>query len=250
MLVMVERTARHVLAQAAFLRYNFSLQMICPICKTEYRLGFAECSDCQVPLVEKLPEERDDDVPPAGVGAGNSVVLWEGKDTNTFAAIRIALNDAGIYHRELEAKSSLWGAASQAPFTIWIQKSDEEAARKVLADVCGERDSLAVSEAANSDGEAEEENTGQEIAVPDDDSATGPVPDDIPEDFDPQDATCEVWSGEDKQMADYIKMSLNENGIGCVVADDFGKQKVRVLPAAELRAKEIVRQVVEGVPPQ
>jgi len=31
--------------------------MFCPKCKTEYREGFTACSDCNLPLVDKLPEE-------------------------------------------------------------------------------------------------------------------------------------------------------------------------------------------------
>ncbi|MFB3904015.1 MAG: DUF2007 domain-containing protein [Acidobacteriota bacterium] len=32
--------------------------MICPNCKAEYREGYTICSDCEVPLVERLPEEE------------------------------------------------------------------------------------------------------------------------------------------------------------------------------------------------
>jgi len=32
--------------------------MFCPKCKAEYRSGFTVCADCDVPLVDKLPEER------------------------------------------------------------------------------------------------------------------------------------------------------------------------------------------------
>jgi len=31
--------------------------MYCPKCRTQYIENIKECSDCQVPLVEKLPEE-------------------------------------------------------------------------------------------------------------------------------------------------------------------------------------------------
>ena len=30
--------------------------MFCPQCRAEYREGFVECSDCHVPLVDRLPE--------------------------------------------------------------------------------------------------------------------------------------------------------------------------------------------------
>ena len=31
----------------------------CPECKSEYRPGFTRCSDCEVDLVERLPEEHE-----------------------------------------------------------------------------------------------------------------------------------------------------------------------------------------------
>jgi hypothetical protein len=34
--------------------------MFCPECRAEYRPGFAHCTDCNVPLVEHLPETRND----------------------------------------------------------------------------------------------------------------------------------------------------------------------------------------------
>ena len=33
--------------------------MFCPKCKAEYRSGFTVCADCDVPLVDKLPEEKE-----------------------------------------------------------------------------------------------------------------------------------------------------------------------------------------------
>jgi hypothetical protein len=32
--------------------------MYCPQCKAEYRVGFTQCSDCHVALVDHLPVER------------------------------------------------------------------------------------------------------------------------------------------------------------------------------------------------
>ena len=33
--------------------------MFCPQCRAEYRAGFFRCSDCDVPLVDRLPAEPD-----------------------------------------------------------------------------------------------------------------------------------------------------------------------------------------------
>ncbi len=37
--------------------------MFCPKCKAEYREGFTECADCQVPLVNELPSESPEPIP-------------------------------------------------------------------------------------------------------------------------------------------------------------------------------------------
>lgn len=52
-------------------------------------------------------------------------------------------------------------------------------------------------------------------------------------------------------MADYLKLCLSGVGIGCVVLEsDGGKLSALVLPGAEKRAKEIVREVVDSEPPE
>jgi hypothetical protein len=33
--------------------------MFCPKCKSEYRAGFTHCSDCNVPLVDRLPPQSE-----------------------------------------------------------------------------------------------------------------------------------------------------------------------------------------------
>lgn len=38
--------------------------MFCPVCKAEYREGFTRCSDCDVDLVDTLPEEPEEEIDP------------------------------------------------------------------------------------------------------------------------------------------------------------------------------------------
>ncbi|MDI6782624.1 MAG: hypothetical protein QME64_00835 [bacterium] len=37
----------------------------CPKCKAEYEVGVSKCSDCDIPLMVQLPEEKDEPVPEA-----------------------------------------------------------------------------------------------------------------------------------------------------------------------------------------
>src|SRR5262245_59570948 len=43
--------------EAGNLRCLKEIPMFCPVCRSEYRVGFTECAECKVPLVESLPTE-------------------------------------------------------------------------------------------------------------------------------------------------------------------------------------------------
>ena len=77
-----------------------------------------------------------------------------------------------------------------------------------------------------------------------------PAPDDIAVEMNPKGATSEVWSGDDKKMAETFKVCLREVGINSVLIADGGRQRVLVAPAAESRAKEIIREIIEQTPPE
>ena len=38
--------------------------MVCPACRSEYRVGFDQCADCSVPLLEELPAPPPPPPPP------------------------------------------------------------------------------------------------------------------------------------------------------------------------------------------
>ena len=63
--------------------------MYCPKCRAEYREGFAECADCQVALVAKLPPEPS----PEYV---DLVTVLETTDPAAFAVAESLLQSAGI----------------------------------------------------------------------------------------------------------------------------------------------------------
>ena len=77
-------------------------------------------------------------------------------------------------------------------------------------------------------------------------------------DWNPEDATAEIWSGADADVAAMIVASLRENQIDCrrdaaaAVAGDAAatakSQRIFVLPEDEARGKDIVREIVDGTP--
>ena len=73
-------------------------------------------------------------------------------------------------------------------------------------------------------------------------------------DLHPEDATCEVWSGDDAHTAQFLGDCLRGVGIACAPkscrAKEAKAQRALVLPDAETRAREIVHEVVEGAPPR
>ncbi len=250
--------------------------MFCPVCKAEYRPGFTRCSDCDVNLVESLSAQG-----PAGAEAeevqdsaalDSPKLLWSGIDGGAFARITAALEEADVPFNDEKPDLRLIYASMRHPLQIWIQRRDREAARRVLEEVLGtcadDETSSALDEAASGPGDsAREPVKGQTptgvILRPEEskdlsrnpsgqrwEEPAGAASDDLLEDFDPDEATVEVWSGDTEGMAQMLKDCLRENGIGCSVdGDPTDKQRLLARPENEARAREIVREVVEGVPP-
>jgi hypothetical protein len=244
--------------------------MFCPNCRTEYRPGFTQCADCRVDLVASLPTRQqaaDSDIPRNSEGLE---LLWSGVSEALTDQIDAALEAAHISHKITDKEFGLLPNLAQCAKFVWIDSRDRASSRAVLEKVLADSGALEQeSERYPPDGRRMNPfGLGRKTFPPsnphrdapfESDSLFGsdgrgessePVPDDIVEDFDEADATTEVWAGDDDQTADYLELSLNGVGIGCVVSDASGKLRVLVMPESEKRAKEIVREVVEGAPPQ
>jgi len=221
--------------------------MFCPVCKFEYRDGFTKCSDCGVDLVQHLPDDS------GGAGSSDLAVAWRGSDPSAFSAALAALQDAEILTQEIANHDQVaWGLAIPKPqYQILVRKMDLKAALEMVAPF-GERAAWANArdiwkgrtQSKELEGESSSELTD---AIG---SADTPAPDDIASEINPKDATSEVWAGDDRKMAETFKVCLREVGINCVLTADGSRQRVFVLPAAESRAKEIVREIVEQTPPK
>jgi hypothetical protein len=66
----------------------------------------------------------------------------------------------------------------------------------------------------------------------------------------PEDATVEVWSEDTLNQTSMIEACLTENEIRSRTdVSESGSKKIFVRPEDEARAREIVHEVVDGVPP-
>ena len=100
--------------------------MYCPQCRAEYREGFVECSDCRVPLVDRLPEANGQDLDvliqtgltnPIAVGLAESLLQEAGIPVFTMDQNANACQESGNFlgwwtvrvpgEREAEAREIL-----------------------------------------------------------------------------------------------------------------------------------------------
>ena len=64
------------------------------------------------------------------------------------------------------------------------------------------------------------------------------------------DPAATVWTGDSEPLADNLVACLREVGIASRKLSEAGHWSLLVRPEKELRAKEIVREVVEASPPE
>jgi hypothetical protein len=63
-------------------------------------------------------------------------------------------------------------------------------------------------------------------------------------------ATVEVWSGNDDRIAQFLTAAMQENEIPIHIENPGDETRIYVSAANDKRAREIVREVVEGAPPE
>lgn len=257
--------------------------MICPQCKAEYRQGFTSCADCHVLLLTQLPQrsaasadaeterepdtgaDRDDgyvntqqDAEPAEPGDPNRdpfCSFWKGTDLRVCTEICTVLDEAGIPHKTIRRQDYLFNLNNQSPYEVGVPASVYEKAELAIQDAFGTDaegapDAVYESEEARllpapvddsiepSDEHGKGRSTEQERVEANE--WLGPRY--------PEDATAEVWSGEDVGLREMIEMSLKENDVLARSEQEAGGTRLFVLPGDEARAKKIVREIVEGAP--
>lgn len=216
--------------------------MFCPQCKAEYRPGFTHCTDCDVDLVEALPITSETDAETKGLRIGWSGTppekVWSGNDEESCVAVCGSLMEADIPYRVLEQNRQDL-RSRERHFEIWVSTSDMQIAKEIA------------NEGAVDFDDSEEDQAIMELPARDDLPAEEVHGDWNPRDWYPEDATSEVWSGNPKKWGSQVEMSLRENRINYrVTMENDALKRVFVMPEDEARAREIVREIVEGAPPE
>ena len=223
--------------------------MFCPVCKYEFRRGFTHCNDCDVDLVDALPSAADvgHKLRTPADEMAQPTLLWKGANGVTFSAITAALDTAKVPYNREDLDARLVFSSELSELEIWVPAPSLADAQIVLDEV--------LSATANAPLRAERPDATNEIPAEDGEGADDIRHETLKELY-PEDATAEVWSGNDEMMADVLKSCLAEIGVACYVehpdADSEDAQRVyavRVLPDDEARAREIVRQVIDAAPP-
>jgi hypothetical protein len=219
--------------------------MFCPNCEAEYRPGFTRCSDCEVALVARL-EERD--IPNNNPElSGTPELLWTGMDAATRDGIVAALETEKIPYHERRNKVGALRNWPEEVYAIFIHARDHRAADAALQAAVRLRES-----APDDSGEEPLHSSAplQESPESDDEYDASDFPlDYVPDNFDPDEATAEVWSGQDPTTRENLITCLRNIGVGSAIDDSAGRLRIRVTPSSQKRASETIRQVIEASEP-
>lgn len=213
--------------------------MFCPKCRVEYRRGFTRCSDCEVDLLDVLPEE---DLP-----SGEALtLLWECDSQAECVGVCKDLRSADIrYHVDEIPYQKTARMGVEWHYRILISANDLNRAKEVLS-IDAPQNTIPSPDADD------EEVVDPTVELPD---AGVPLTAEIKrrdtylDPWYPEDATVEVWSQDSDDLSFGIELALDANRIHCRCdSDEPGAKKIYVRPEDEPFAREIVREIVEGTP--
>ena len=236
--------------------------MICPKCRAEYRRGFTECADCDVALVESAETLEGNAVNsegPARPGDPNEdpfCSFWKGNDPRVHAELCTVLDEAEVPYKTVFRQDHLFNLANYVAFEVGVPASLFEKAEVAIKEafeadpVESEGGNKLVSVRLIPEGQERIRKLPAMLSPPDRKDLPGPAePGEAAETF-AADATVEIWCGEDKYVSEMLLASLHENDIR-VRRELIGEEaRLFVSPEHEMRAKEIVREILEGQVPE
>ena len=254
--------------------------MYCPKCKAEYRQGFTRCADCDVDLVWELPANAIVAHEPAATGDQEEdpfCSFWKGDDPRIHAEICELLDKESIPHKTVRREDHLFHISNYPAFQLGIPFSMFERGEAAVKEAYGSDEAIEPasrllpmdadhipgtandSRMSDSGGRTSRGNAqqteetpsvegSQDSTGPSDYTDSGITGDD--ENWNEEETVAEIWSGDEPELAEFIAASLQINQIQFRHDRSGGKHSLYVLAEEETRAREIVREVVEGVPPE
>jgi hypothetical protein len=245
--------------------------LYCPQCGTEYREGYSSCSDCHVLLVRERPKQGElhSVAGPGDPSKDPYTEFWRGEDARLHAELCSLLDEAEIPHITIQKEDRLFRFTTQPSLQLAVPFSQMEKAESVIREAFGETPELPAP-GTQSEGEKKTEEIDDWKKFARDPSRKrflpaileklrGPRPPagetrraqrKDPDEWFAEDATIEVWSGPDAAFAEMIAASLRENEILSRCDEFKSSHVVLVEPKDQVRAREIIRQIVEATPPE
>jgi hypothetical protein len=214
--------------------------------------------------------------------------FWKGTDLRVCTEICTVLDEARIPYKTIRRQDHLFNLNNQSPYEVGVPASLYEKAELAIkeafgTDAEGAEDAVYESEEAKLLPEQTNHITDagilsplmniaksqghellREMKRPEEDaeanresdaeveSASGP---DLHAakasgSWYPEDATAAVWEGEPAEAREMVELSMQENDIRTRLEIQDGKPRLYVLQEDEERAKEIVKEILEGQPPE
>jgi len=230
--------------------------MYCPNCKAEYRPGFTRCADCDVELVGELPETAIELRPTQQPGDPNEdpfCSFWKGEDPRVHAEMCSVLDEAGIPHNTVFRRDHLFNLSNFPAFEVGVPFSLYEKAELAVKEAFGTDDIEDVGTQELRDLLEDRSNRirklPETLTPAEDENIPGPPNAGEENEWFAEDATVRVWRTDQGEPSGFLVAALHENGIRCRVENSGNSAELFVLPEDGTRAREIVREVVEGKPP-
>jgi hypothetical protein len=237
------------------------------------------CADCDVPLVAQLLTPPSGLVDSAEPGEDPFCAFWKGDDSRIHAELCELLDEQSVPHKTVRRADHLFNLNSRSAFQIGIPFSFFEKAEAAIKEAYGSEEETPTAPVLLPDGSEHVIEAGilsglfdfaKEYAKGVQGSAANPasletesyeenspLEDDEhfrsgwnPTQWYPEDATVEVWSGNQLELGEMIAASLQENQIHSRRDNLKGRCALFVLPDDEAHAREIVREIIEAAPPK
>jgi hypothetical protein len=202
----------------------------CPLCHAAYSATRHRCTICGVELV---PEELRGKPFSEQAKSDRIEIVWRGGDPVAVSEVVRVLREAGIrHHVESTHDHLVFELAMPRPkYVVRVFQNDMEKAKQLVSTI---EDSPLF---------------GVEIAsdFPEEGSTSAHAPN---RNWSPAMATTEVWTGVDAAFAQVLQDCLKENHIGVRRGGrEPGILRLSVMPQDEAAAREIIREVHDGTPP-